>query len=125
MAAHDGVPRQKPKVVTTSRRIARLLRRKVTATGPERSRLRALAVLQDVEDADPGGDEVLQGVRGFDLLAPEPRLLRHDEHLEGPGVGRRAAIRRTHPGRLANLAPKIPSSTSMWAGSTVQPFARA
>jgi len=42
----------------------------------------ALPVLQIEEHADAGRDELLQRVRGLNLLAAESRLLGQDEHLE-------------------------------------------
>src|SRR5207247_911494 len=42
----------------------------------------ALAVLEVEEHAHAGLDELLQRVGCLDLLAAEPRLLRHDEDLE-------------------------------------------
>ena len=46
----------------------------------------ALAVLEVVEDADAGIEDLLEGVAGLDGLAPQPGLLGHDQHLER-GVG--------------------------------------
>jgi hypothetical protein len=42
-----------------------------------------------------------------------------------PGRGLSAFISRRNPGRLANSAPLIPSSTKVAASSTTQPFAVA
>jgi hypothetical protein len=59
---------------------------------------------------DVGLDELLQPPTSLDVLAPEPRLLRHDEDLK-----RSARLERVHhadePGSLDELDPDTPSST--------------
>ena len=68
-----------------------------------------LAILQVVGDTNSRGDQLLEEVGRLNLLAPEPALLAHHEHLER-GRGFRVFIRRVRPGRFANSAPEIPSS---------------
>ena len=71
---------------------------------------RALAILEVVEDADPGRDELLQEVGGLDLFPPESALLAHHEHLERQprpyGIDQ-----PDEAGPLREFRPLIPSST--------------
>jgi hypothetical protein len=83
-----------------------------------------LTLLKAREHANAGRNQLLQRVRRFDRFTTETRFLGHDEDPNG-GRGFSAAMSRTKPGRIANSAPDIPSSTKVQPSSTLQPLRSA
>ena len=66
---------------------------------------RSLPVVEVKEDADARVSQLLENVARLDLFATQPRLLRHNQHVEGTGLAFESVEKSSQPRPLDELCP--------------------